>query len=97
LAKSKGDLALESHVEKPEDSKIFSKFPIFSNDHHAVEFLCDYLRLLTLRASTSHEVEAVIDQELETHHNEQHEIAAASPGYLAAVPIPCLAPLNCYR
>jgi len=77
LAKSKGDLALESHVEKPEDSTIFSKFPTFSGDHHAVEFLCDYLRLLTLGASTSHEVESVIDQELDTHHNEQHEIAAA--------------------
>ncbi len=77
LAKSKGDLALESHVENPEDSSIFGKFPMFAHDHHAVEFLCDYLRLLTLGASTSHEVEAVIEQELETHHAEQHEITAA--------------------
>ncbi|MBT3989419.1 MAG: flagellar motor stator protein MotA [Rhodospirillaceae bacterium] len=77
LAKSKGDLALESHVEKPEDSSLFSKFPGFADDHHAVEFLCDYLRLLTLGASTSHEVEAVMDQELETHHAEDHLIAHA--------------------
>ncbi len=77
LAKSKGDLALESHVEKPEESSIFSKFPSFADDHHAVEFLCDYLRLLTLGASTSHEVEAVMDLELETHHNEDHLIAHA--------------------
>ena len=77
LAKSKGDLALESHVEKPEESPLFAKFPMFSNDHHAVEFLCDYLRLLTLGAATSHEVEAVMDQELETHHNEQHDISMA--------------------
>ncbi len=77
LAKSKGDLALESHVEKPDESTLFAKFPMFSSDHHAVEFLCDYLRLLTLGASTSHEVEAVMDQELETHHNEDHAISGA--------------------
>lgn len=77
LAKSKGDLALEGHVEKPEDSDIFNQYPTFSKDHHAVEFLCDYLRLLTLGASTSHEVEAVMDNELETHHNEQHDISHA--------------------
>ena len=77
LAKSKGDLALEAHVEKPDESTLLSKFPMFSADHHAVEFLCDYLRLLTLGASTSHEVEAVMDQELETHHNEDHAIQGA--------------------
>ena len=75
LAKSKGDLALEAHVEKPDESSLFAKFPMFSNDHHAVEFLCDYLRLLTLGAATSHEVESVMDRELETHHNEQHAIS----------------------
>jgi chemotaxis protein MotA len=77
LAKSKGDLALETHVEKPEESTIFAKFPGFSSNHHAVEFLCDYLRLLTLGASTSHEVEAVMDMELETHHSEDHDVAHA--------------------
>ncbi|MAF47883.1 MAG: flagellar motor stator protein MotA [Rhodospirillales bacterium] len=77
LAKSKGDLALETHVEKPDESTIFAKFPMFTSDHHAVEFLCDYLRLLTLGASTSHEVEAVMEQELETHHSEDHDVAHA--------------------
>ena len=77
LAKRKGDLALETHVVKPEESTIFAKFPGFSSNHHAVEFLCDYLRLLTLGASTSHEVEAVMDMELETHHSEDHDVAHA--------------------
>ena len=86
LAKSKGDLALEAHVEKPEDSTLFAKFPGFSGDHHAVEFLCDYLRLLTLGASTSHEVEAVMDQELETHHNEDHLIQHALDDMGQALP-----------
>lgn len=77
LAKSKGDLALESHIENPEGSDIFSKFPIFSGDHHAVEFMCDYLRMLTLGTSSPHEIEAIMEQELEVHHGEQHNIAAA--------------------
>ncbi len=77
LAKTKGDLALESHIEKPEESPIFQKFPAFSNDHHSVEFLCDYLRLLTLGTNNAHEVETIIDAEIEAHHNENHAIAAA--------------------
>ncbi len=72
LAKTKGDLALESHVEKPDDSSLFQKFPNFSADHHTLEFLCDYLRLLTLGTNNAHEVESVIDAEIESHH---HEIA----------------------
>ena len=77
LAKSKGDLALESHVEQPDDSTIFQKFPTFHSDHHSVEFLCDYLRLLTLGTSNSHEVESMMEQELDVHHDEQHAISGA--------------------
>ena len=43
LAKTKGMLALEAHVENPHDSPLFQQFPRFSKDHHAVEFMCDYL------------------------------------------------------
>ena len=51
LAKSKGDLALESHIENPHESTIFGQYPKFSSDHHALEFMCDYLRMLTLGTS----------------------------------------------
>jgi len=86
LAKSKGDLALESHVENPHDSTLFGAYPMFQSDHHAVEFLCDYLRLLTLGANTPHEVEAVMDEELEIHHGEQHAVASAVQNFADAVP-----------
>lgn len=75
LAKTKGDLALESHVEKPDDSSLFQKFPNFSADHHTRDFLCDYLRLLTLGTNNAHEVEGIIDEEIEAHH---HEMAMVS-------------------
>ena len=72
LAKTKGMLALEQHVEKPDESTLFSQFPKFQKDHHAVEFLCDYLRMMTLGTENPNEVETLIDAELETHHNELH-------------------------
>jgi len=86
LAKSKGDLALESHVENPHDSQLFGHFPKFQHDHHAVDFFCDYLRLLTLGAGNPHEVEAVMDQELENHHNELHSITGAFQNFADATP-----------
>lgn len=72
LAKSKGMLALEQHIEKPEESKLFTQFPKFMADHHAMEFLCDYLRLMTLGSENPHEMEALMDMELEVHHAEDH-------------------------
>jgi len=48
LAKTKGNLGLEQHVEKPEESSIFAQFPSFSSNTVALTFLCDYLRMLTL-------------------------------------------------
>lgn len=77
LAKSKGDLALESHVENPETSSLFANFPELMKDHHALEFMCDYLRLLTLGTTNAYELEAVMDQELEAHHEEDHQVPAA--------------------
>jgi chemotaxis protein MotA len=77
LAKSKGDLALEGHIENPHESSIFNQYPGFASDHHALEFMCDYLRMLTLGTSNSHEVENIMDIELDSHHESDHAIHAA--------------------
>ncbi len=77
LAKTKGDLALESHVEKPDESPIFQNYPSFSKDHHALAFLCDYLRLLTLGINNAHEVETIIEAEIDAHHHELGRISGA--------------------
>ena len=65
LAKSKGNLALEQHIENPADSSLFEQFPLVVADHHAMDFLCDYLRLLTMGSANPHEPEALMDQDLE--------------------------------
>ena len=77
LAKAKGNLALEAHVENPHDSEIFKQFPSVASDHHAVDFICDYIRLITLGTENPHEMEALMDEELETHHNERHQLVDA--------------------
>jgi chemotaxis protein MotA len=77
LAKTKGMLALEQHVEKPEESSLFKQFPKFFANKDAVTFFCDYLRMLTLGTDNPHELETLIDEELETKHHEHHEVAHA--------------------
>ena len=77
LAKTKGALALEQHVENPHDSTLLQRFPKFYGDHHATVFLCDYLRLITLGTDNHHEMETLMDEEIETHHEEHAAIVSA--------------------
>lgn len=73
VARTKGWLAMEQHIENPHDSDIFSKFPEFHGNHHATTFLCDYLRIISLGNDNPHELEALIDEEIETiSHEELH-------------------------
>jgi chemotaxis protein MotA len=77
LAKTKGALALEQHVENSHESALFQRFPKFYGDHHALVFLCDYLRLLTLGTDNHHEMETLMDEEIETHHEEHAAVVTA--------------------
>ncbi|MCI5060061.1 MAG: flagellar motor stator protein MotA [Alphaproteobacteria bacterium] len=73
LARTKGWLALEQHIEQPEDSDLFGQFPSVKQNHHALVFLCDYLRIISLGNDNPHEIEALMDEEIETiaHHEQQ--------------------------
>lgn len=73
LARTKGWLALEQHIENPHESELFKQFPGFAHNHHATTFLCDYLRIISLGVENPHEIEALMDEELETiTHHEMH-------------------------
>ncbi|HOO81358.1 MAG TPA: flagellar motor stator protein MotA [Alphaproteobacteria bacterium] len=73
LARTKGWLALEQHIEQPEESDVFAQFPSFQHNHHALIFLCDYLRIISLGNDSPHELEALMDEEIETiEHHEGH-------------------------
>ena len=68
--KSKGVIALESHIENPGESTIFSRFPRITKDHFAVDFICDTLRMMTMNLEDPHQVEDAMEKQLEKHHHE---------------------------
>ncbi len=68
--KSKGVIALESHIEKPSESVIFQKYPRIMKDHFAIDFICDTLRMMTMNLEDPHQVEDAMDKQLEKHHHE---------------------------
>ena len=86
IAKSKGMLTLEAHIEDPAESALFSSFPEFMGDDTAVEFLCDYLRLMTMGTDNPHEMETLIDEDIETHLTEAHHVAHAITGMSEGLP-----------
>ena len=68
--KSKGVIALETHIENPHESSIFSRFPRIVKDHFAVDFICDTLRMMTMNLEDPHQVEDAMEKQLEKHHHE---------------------------
>ncbi|MDO8295266.1 MAG: flagellar motor stator protein MotA [Caulobacter sp.] len=84
--KSKGVIALESHIEKPADSAIFSRFPRIMKDHFAVDFICDTLRMMTMNLEDPHQVEDAMEKQLEKHHHEHLEPAHALQNLADALP-----------
>jgi len=68
--KKDGQLALESHMENPHSSSIFSKYPLFLKNHHAVDFLADTGRIIIMGGVPPYEIDALMDADLETHHED---------------------------
>jgi chemotaxis protein MotA len=74
--KTKGVIALESHIEKPHESSIFTAYPKIMKDHFAVHFICDTLRMMTMNLEDPHQVEDAMEKQIEKHHHE-----AAGPAH----------------
>lgn len=70
--RKEGLMSIESDVENPEASPIFSKYPDIVSDHHVTEFIADYLRMMVGGNLNTLEIESLMDQELEIHHHEAH-------------------------
>lgn len=71
MIKSKGILVIESHIEKPEESTIFQKYPRIMHDHFAIDFICDTLRMLSMNLDDPHQVFDTMESQLEKHHHEK--------------------------
>lgn len=94
LAQTKGAMALEPHIEKPEESAAFGKFPKIVADHHAAVLICDYLRMVGMNADDPHQIEDTMARELKKLREEElhpshalQSVADAFPalGIVAAV------------
>ena len=86
LARRDGLIAIESHIERPEESSVFKKYPSISNDHHAVEFLCDALRTVLAGSVPAYDLEAMLEAEIEVHHDEDAKTVAALTRVADALP-----------
>jgi chemotaxis protein MotA len=76
-ARKEGLMAIEKDVEEPANSPLFQKYPALAADHHVVEFITDYLRMMVSGNLNAHEIESLMDSEIETHHHEEHAAVSA--------------------
>lgn len=82
--KKGGATGLEPHLDKPEESALFQPYPRLLKDHHLIEFICDYLRMMTVNFEDPHQLEAAMDADIEKHHHEeampQHALQTMADG-----------------
>ena len=76
-ARKEGLMAIEQDVEDPHSSALFKKYPAVGSDRHVVEFITDYLRMMVSGNLNAHEIESLMDSEIETHHHEEHAAVLA--------------------
>jgi chemotaxis protein MotA len=88
LGRRNGMIALEEHVTNPADSSIFQKYPGFTKNHHALEFLCGGLRPIIDGKIKPEQLKVLMETEMETVENEHHapigvltKAADAMPGF----------------
>lgn len=70
--RKEGLMSIESDIENPHSSPTFSKYPNVSHDHHVMDFITDYLRMMVGGNLNAFEIENLMDIEIETHHHEAH-------------------------
>lgn len=68
--RKEGLMSIEGDIDSPNDSPLFSKYPMVLEDHHIVEFMSDYLRLMVSGNMDAFQIENLMDNEIETHHHE---------------------------
>lgn len=65
-----GLIALESHIERPQESAIFKKYPQFLSQYDLITFITDTFRLLVMGSIPTHEIEQLLDADIEVQHHE---------------------------
>jgi chemotaxis protein MotA len=86
--RKEGLMSIEGDLEAPDGGAMFKNYPQIVADHHLMDFIRDCLRLMIGGSLDPHELESLLEQELESHHQEAHEppsavqkVADALPGF----------------
>jgi chemotaxis protein MotA len=85
-ARKEGLMSIEGDVEEPQNSPMFQKYPALLADHHLVDFMTDYLRMMVSGNLNSHEIESLMDNEIDAHHQEAHRPVVALQRLAGALP-----------
>jgi chemotaxis protein MotA len=85
-ARKNGLMALEADVEEPAKSQIFSKYPMFLKDHHALHFVCDSLRMAVTGAVTPLDLDQMMETDLDVHHHGEEQAVTALSTVADALP-----------
>ena len=80
--RAEGLMSIEGDIETPDQSPLFAKYPLIAADHHLLEFITDYLRLMVSGNMDPIQIENLMDNEIETHHVE------------GEVPVHCIAKIG---
>ena len=79
-----GATAIEPHLDDPAESSLFGKYPRLLGDHHLIEFVADYLRMMTVDFTDPHQMAEAMDADIERHHHEalapQHALQIMADG-----------------
>jgi chemotaxis protein MotA len=82
--KGKSRNEIENHIDNPADSPLFQKYPLVLNNKELTTFICDYCRLIIMGNARTHEIEALMDEEIETLKHDKlkayHAITGLSDG-----------------
>ncbi|MBS0417640.1 MAG: flagellar motor stator protein MotA [Proteobacteria bacterium] len=84
--RKEGLMAIEGSLEAPDGGALFKNYPKIVADHHLMDFIRDCLRLMVGGSLDPHELESLLEQELETHHEEAHRPASAVQKVADALP-----------
>jgi len=85
-SRKEGAIAIESDVEDPEKSPIFSKYAAFLHDHHARDFVCDTMRMAITGGVNPFDVDQMMDLDMESHHHSASQPNQALSSVADALP-----------
>jgi chemotaxis protein MotA len=81
-----GPQAVEKHIEEPNSSEIFKLYPKFLKNHHAVDFLCDTMKITLSADLSQYDVDDLLDQDIKVAHEEEHAAQHAVGAVADALP-----------